>query len=1141
VPSQLDEIAAGKIEYETVRPESASYITPPTIPALPVAGVPTEKRAADRKTPPLPPPVTAMEKAPGTTGGSLINSLRIDVSYTPSMAAMPSPTTEAACGIPPSPGPMLTPGAPPSVPVELRAAAAERLWPLLAPFAPHMLRDDILMPPSKRRFVQSNINLTKDSNDSTTAVSSLSTLPPEAQPNLQQGLSLDLDRNHDAFAQHHTHSHHSHIPSAWHLDTEMKAASSSFQAAIAIADISGFTSLTEALTRTGPGGVELLTRCMNSYFAQVIDLVTLYGGDVSKFAGDAMLIVFAPTKEEIAAAAANKNDADDGGLGAATRRAAVAAKELVDKFGVMSMLSTGEAIAVPRTQVKRQGSKFVRQPSNTGTADVGSGIAPEEGLLRRGASFGLQTADSLNRGAAKTGRIVSQTAAYVGTVPVEAGSKALSGPLRMINSGINYFELPRSNTSGGSNNSRNRNRKKIPNPSKGGEEKRKLWMDWREEDQEDGGGREGSSKKKKNRAKGSTSLRTTIIKSRSESDILDLAKEADVVDRVRPAPAGATVAPAEDDTSGEEKQQDAEEQAQIIRAIHQETLTALAEAFVGGTLLQVRPPPLPVRSFSEEEREEAERLTPIETATAAAAAPGGAGGLLTSSRNTRMQQPPRPKSAPGTLYNTTYADSQDFVDNTNNSLSIQRMSSDASAAGATPSSTSNANSMALRNGNNSFGSFTNIGGAGYDNARDRGPIELRLPSVSEREVGGDGGGGGGEVAWPHTVRKLVSRAFRFGPSKEANDDTSHSSLHTTRMNSVDEAVAGGGSAFRLQGSTNSSTTTSQSHHPKHQTQRNNSAFIGYPSSIHSATSRDGGGSSFQGFPKEDFKLRVLHPTASWSAPTSPQNSPPESPRSSAYGGGQDIPGPAQSSFSFGAGGLGYRGYSTTTTGGTPDEVLPPLTGQDSAPLNLVTGGLPDDLLSLKVTLAAGTLCAYRVGGVMEPTTEGCPEAARWEFFVADADDEEGHQENIEKEKEKGGFSKSSTSSGDGNTPTDIVDVGNKEITYRGPIKQLKETECHAIAGNVVVSKEVADLVACDAELLKFSDGAAELIAMTENARGKQMRSRPGLKSKMMTECIRLSSLTPQERVDAYQVSTESYAISYLLNYVFTFFMFLCRF
>jgi len=45
------------------------------------------------------------------------------------------------------------------------------------------------------------------------------------------------------------------------------------QGAVMIADITGFTALTEDLGRRGAAGVELLTRCMNNFFTLVIELV----------------------------------------------------------------------------------------------------------------------------------------------------------------------------------------------------------------------------------------------------------------------------------------------------------------------------------------------------------------------------------------------------------------------------------------------------------------------------------------------------------------------------------------------------------------------------------------------------------------------------------------------------------------------------------------------------------------------------------------------------------------------------------------------------------------------------------------------------------------------------------------------------
>src|SRR5512135_609308 len=65
-----------------------------------------------------------------------------------------------------------------------------------------------------------------------------------------------------------------------------------FQAAVLFADISGFTLLTEHMAQMGPTGVEILARILNEYFGQLIDIIHEYGGDVVKFAGDAVIAVW---------------------------------------------------------------------------------------------------------------------------------------------------------------------------------------------------------------------------------------------------------------------------------------------------------------------------------------------------------------------------------------------------------------------------------------------------------------------------------------------------------------------------------------------------------------------------------------------------------------------------------------------------------------------------------------------------------------------------------------------------------------------------------------------------------------------------------------------------------------------------------
>jgi class 3 adenylate cyclase/tetratricopeptide (TPR) repeat protein len=69
-------------------------------------------------------------------------------------------------------------------------------------------------------------------------------------------------------------------------------AAEDFQAAVLFADISGFTLLTERLAERGPSGVEALARILNEYFGQLIDIIHEYGGDVVKFAGDAVIAVW---------------------------------------------------------------------------------------------------------------------------------------------------------------------------------------------------------------------------------------------------------------------------------------------------------------------------------------------------------------------------------------------------------------------------------------------------------------------------------------------------------------------------------------------------------------------------------------------------------------------------------------------------------------------------------------------------------------------------------------------------------------------------------------------------------------------------------------------------------------------------------
>ena len=74
-------------------------------------------------------------------------------------------------------------------------------------------------------------------------------------------------------------------------------------AAVLFADISGFTALTERLAQTGPSGVEELTELLNGCFGELVQLVADHGGDVVKFAGDALLALW-PADEDLPAVTA---------------------------------------------------------------------------------------------------------------------------------------------------------------------------------------------------------------------------------------------------------------------------------------------------------------------------------------------------------------------------------------------------------------------------------------------------------------------------------------------------------------------------------------------------------------------------------------------------------------------------------------------------------------------------------------------------------------------------------------------------------------------------------------------------------------------------------------------------------------------
>lgn len=75
---------------------------------------------------------------------------------------------------------------------------------------------------------------------------------------------------------------------------KMEPWSDPMHGAMLIIDVTGFTALTEKLSQDEGRMLsgEHLIACLNDYFHRIIHIVEEYGGDVIKFAGDAMIIFF---------------------------------------------------------------------------------------------------------------------------------------------------------------------------------------------------------------------------------------------------------------------------------------------------------------------------------------------------------------------------------------------------------------------------------------------------------------------------------------------------------------------------------------------------------------------------------------------------------------------------------------------------------------------------------------------------------------------------------------------------------------------------------------------------------------------------------------------------------------------------------
>jgi len=64
------------------------------------------------------------------------------------------------------------------------------------------------------------------------------------------------------------------------------------ECAVLIADITGFTALSEKLSKIGKEGAEEITEIVNSYFSRLLDIIFMYGGSLFHFSGDALSVLY---------------------------------------------------------------------------------------------------------------------------------------------------------------------------------------------------------------------------------------------------------------------------------------------------------------------------------------------------------------------------------------------------------------------------------------------------------------------------------------------------------------------------------------------------------------------------------------------------------------------------------------------------------------------------------------------------------------------------------------------------------------------------------------------------------------------------------------------------------------------------------
>ena len=122
-------------------------------------------------------------------------------------------------------------------------------------------------------------------------------LPDDIYHQLQQTLSTEAFQDATQWLQQRIEAVQQFLPASvvrYHLEhpASTKAVGRLRKGTLLFADLSGFTQLSEQLARLGREGSEEITRIVNQLFAAMVSEIERYGGDLIKFNGDAITVVF---------------------------------------------------------------------------------------------------------------------------------------------------------------------------------------------------------------------------------------------------------------------------------------------------------------------------------------------------------------------------------------------------------------------------------------------------------------------------------------------------------------------------------------------------------------------------------------------------------------------------------------------------------------------------------------------------------------------------------------------------------------------------------------------------------------------------------------------------------------------------------